>query len=563
MKAKTYLTSRNKIKLLVCVLVICTITAITAYVLSFLIFYSADAIFLYFDPRGSLGSISLACLMAIFMPEGNNNSSLNEKFVWGLSLSHFFIFIVCIVAMISFSDNVGTLGDIIAYSICGYIFSLFVLLASATNLAINSNSRPRFLERHLSIACLGGVFSAIIYPALLYYYLENSNNTVLLKQRLLVSFIEINILNIISIFLKCLLTSVLFVSGIYLIWRRNFQLCLNQFILVLMVTVTAATNFSVILTITTAQSLPDFLSYSVENAMLLVSLYVISLVILSSPKFYIFQFPLKNMFLFGCGSLLLSAISIYSFASILPSSALILPLAIVIAIALFLRHVNNLENQIHLRTTEISEERDKTDKLLANILPRYVIEDLKIRGASEPKEIDGVAIMFTDFVGFTEISKTITAKELIAELNDIFSVFDNITQRYSSERIKTIGDAYMCVSGLDSSETDPQQNMINIGIEMLSYLKERNFKTPIKWYIRIGISSGMAVGGIVGKTKYLYDLFGDAVNTAARMESNSEPQKINVDENTYNLTKDIYKYIKREPKFVKGKGEMQMYFVET
>jgi class 3 adenylate cyclase len=247
----------------------------------------------------------------------------------------------------------------------------------------------------------------------------------------------------------------------------------------------------------------------------------------------------------------------------MPSSALVLPLAIVIAIALFLRHVNNLENQIHLRTKEISEERDKTDKLLANILPRYVIDDLKIKGTSEPKELDGIAIMFTDFVGFTEISKSITSKELISELNDIFSAFDGITERYSSERIKTIGDAYMCVSGLDASESLPQQNIINIGIEMLSYLRERNLTTKIKWHIRIGISSGMAVGGIVGRTKYLYDLFGDAVNTAARMESNSDPQKINVDENTYNLSNNLFNFIKRETKFVKGKGNMQMYFVKT
>lgn len=539
------------------------ICIITAYSLAFLIFNSVTAIIEIFDLRGSLGAISLAFLMAIFMPTGNNRSSINEKLVWGLSLSHFFIFIVCIVAVISFSDNVDALGPIIAYSICGYIFSLFVLLASATYLALSRECTLNFLERHISIACLGGVFSAILYPTLLFYYLENSSSSVLFQPLLLVSYVNLDVFNIISLFAKCLITAFLFASSVYITQRGDVQASLNKFLLVFMVTVTAATNLSVILSITSAKSLAEFLSYSVENLIFLVVIYTICLLVLSSPQISISKGNFQKVLYFGCGSVVLCLISIYSFASIMPSSALVLPLAIVIAIALFLRHVNNLENQIHLRTKEISEERDKTDKLLANILPRYVIDDLKIKGTSEPKELDGIAIMFTDFVGFTEISKSITAKELISELNDIFSAFDGITERYSSERIKTIGDAYMCVSGLDASESLPQQNIINIGIEMLSYLRERNLTTKIKWHIRIGISSGMAVGGIVGRTKYLYDLFGDAVNTAARMESNSDPQKINVDENTYNLSNNLFNFIKREPKFVKGKGNMQMYFVKT
>ena len=539
------------------------ICIITAYSLAFLIFNSVTAIIEIFDLRGSLGAISLAFLMAIFMPTGNNRSSINEKLVWGLSLSHFFIFIVCIVAVISFSDNVDALGPIIAYSICGYIFSLFVLLASATYLALSRECTLNFLERHISIACLGGVFSAILYPTLLFYYLENSSSSVLFQPLLLVSYVNLDMFNIISLFAKCLITAFLFASSVYITQRGDVQASLNKFLLVFMVTVTAATNLSVILSITSAKSLAEFLSYSVENLIFLVVIYTICLLVLSSPQISVSKANFQKVLYFGCGSVVLCLISIYSFASIMPSSALVLPLAIVIAIALFLRHVNNLENQIHLRTKEISEERDKTDKLLANILPRYVIDDLKIKGTSEPKELDGIAIMFTDFVGFTEISKSITAKELISELNDIFSAFDGITERHSSERIKTIGDAYMCVSGLDASESLPQQNIINIGIEMLSYLRERNLTAKIKWHIRIGISSGMAVGGIVGRTKYLYDLFGDAVNTAARMESNSDPQKINVDENTYNLSNNLFNFIKRETKFVKGKGNMQMYFVKT
>ena len=541
------------------VIVICVLTV---FCLSYLVFNDLSAVIGFIDLRGSLGALSLACLMAMFMPEGPSKTSLWGKFVWGLSLSHFFIFIVCIIAVISFSENLDALGPIVAYSICGYIFSLFLLLACSTYLTIAEKCKPTFLERHVAIACLGGVLSATFYPLLLFYFLDTSNNSLLLAPFALAKSLTFDLSNILSNLFKSVAATVLYVLGIYLTNHSCAKASLGNLLLVLMLITTVATNLSVISSITEAKTLFEFLSFSLENSVLLVSTYTLCVFFLMCPRISFAKINFRNVVIFGFGSLSLCLLSIYSFASVVPSSALILPLTIVIGIAVFLRYVNKLENQINERTKEISEERDKTDRLLANVLPRYVIEDLKLKGTSEPREIEGIAVMFTDFVGFTEISKKIAAKELISELNDIFSTFDKITARHSSERIKTIGDAYMCVSGLDASVLPPQQNIINIGIEILSYLHERNLAAKIKWHVRIGISSGMAVGGIVGTTKYLYDLFGDTVNTAARMESSSEPQKINVDENTYILSKKSFKFIKRKPKWVKGKGELQMYFVE-
>ena len=242
---------------------------------------------------------------------------------------------------------------------------------------------------------------------------------------------------------------------------------------------------------------------------------------------------------------------------------MIFPVLGVVIIAGFLAYVNNLESQILNRTAQINLERKKSDALLANILPKYVINDLKEKGFSEPRSLENISVMFTDFVGFTKISQEISATKLIEELNEIFSEFDRITESHASERIKTIGDAYMCVSGLEHSAQSPQRNLISIALRMIAFLENRNQQNELEWHLRLGIASGDSVAGIVGQTKYLFDLFGDAVNTAARMESYSEPQSINIDQKTYLALADApdLLFIKRPITFVKGKGDMQMYFV--
>ena len=230
---------------------------------------------------------------------------------------------------------------------------------------------------------------------------------------------------------------------------------------------------------------------------------------------------------------------------------------------LFVFYLNDLENQILSRTEELREERAKSDALLENMLPGYVIDDLKQRGVSNPKTFPEISVMFTDFVGFTKIAQGMTPEALIDDLNKLFSGYDEIVEAHDSERIKTIGDAYMCASGLSASSSDSTANLISAGHQILKFTSEFNSANGRDWQLRIGIAHGDCVGGVVGEKKYLFDLFGDVVNTAARMESHSEPGRINVDEATFltATSKGSIEGEKRPVEFVKGKGELQMYFL--
>lgn len=221
-----------------------------------------------------------------------------------------------------------------------------------------------------------------------------------------------------------------------------------------------------------------------------------------------------------------------------------------------------LEKNVKERTAELFDEKKKVEGLLLNILPAYVLEELKEKGKSDPRYFEDVAILFTDFVGFTKISSQLEPLKLIEELNDMFSRFDEIVEKHHCERIKTIGDSYMAVAGLSGKENNPTHQMAQCAIEILEFITERNKTSAIQWKIRIGISSGHSMGGIVGKTKYLFDLFGDTINTASRMESNSEPMKINVSEAAHQKLSGIYSFAERPEIEVKGKGKMKMYFLE-
>ena len=208
----------------------------------------------------------------------------------------------------------------------------------------------------------------------------------------------------------------------------------------------------------------------------------------------------------------------------------------------------------------ITQEKIRSEKLVLNILPYKIADDLKRFGKTEPETFENVTVYFSDVVGFTKLSTTVEPKKLISELNEIFTVFDNIMENNHCERIKTIGDAYLAVCGMPVSDKYHAQNMVNAAIEIRDYMTNHK-KGEIEWKIRIGIHTGKVVGGVVGIKKYIYDIFGDAINTASRMESNSEPMKINVSEATYNLLKNEFEFTKRSPLEVKGKGIMNMYFV--
>lgn len=207
-------------------------------------------------------------------------------------------------------------------------------------------------------------------------------------------------------------------------------------------------------------------------------------------------------------------------------------------------------------------EREKSERLLLNVLPRSVAEELKNAGKSEPQCFPEVTILFSDLINFTEKAITLDPETLIGELNDIFSGFDTIMAKHGCERIKTIGDAYFAVCGMPKSDTDHALKMVHAAREMVAFLRERNRTSVNQWEMRIGIHSGSVVAGIVGSHKYIYDVFGDSVNTASRMESNSGPNRINLSEFTKNLVSTEIQTEEREAISVKGKGMMKMYFVK-
>ena len=206
-------------------------------------------------------------------------------------------------------------------------------------------------------------------------------------------------------------------------------------------------------------------------------------------------------------------------------------------------------------------EQKKSDDLLHNILPANIIRDLKESGKTIPKRHKNVTILFTDFEGFTELVATISAITLVNELNDIFGRFDDIMEETEVEKIETIGDAYMAACGLEEEITNHAINCIIAAQKMLSYLEERNKSHEIKWKMRVGIHSGTIVAGVVGKKKFAYDLFGDTINTASRMESAGEAGRINISSSTYELVKSDFKCLYRGKIFAKGKGELDMYFI--
>jgi adenylate cyclase len=207
-------------------------------------------------------------------------------------------------------------------------------------------------------------------------------------------------------------------------------------------------------------------------------------------------------------------------------------------------------------------EQKRSDDLLHNILPANIIRDLKDSGKTIPKRHKNVTVLFTDFEGFTGLVASISAITLVNELNDIFGRFDDIMEETEVEKIETIGDAYMAACGLEEKVTNHAVKCITAAQKMLAFLEERNKSHEIKWRMRVGIHSGTIVAGVVGKKKFAYDLFGDTINTASRMESSGVPGKINISGPSYQLVKNDIDCEYRGEIHAKGKGEIKMYFVK-
>lgn len=222
-----------------------------------------------------------------------------------------------------------------------------------------------------------------------------------------------------------------------------------------------------------------------------------------------------------------------------------------------------LEEQVNERTFELQKEKQKTENLLLNILPHEVAEELKENGSSEAKYYDEVTVLFTDFVNFTQSSEKMGAEKMLVELNECFTAFDMIMEKHGLEKIKTIGDAYLAVCGLPIKNENHAYQTVLVALDIIDFIEERKKAHPEALDIRIGINSGSLIAGIVGVKKFAYDIWGDTVNTAARMEQNSHKGKINISESTYQLVKEKINCEYRGKIHTKGKGDMDMYFVNS
>lgn len=232
----------------------------------------------------------------------------------------------------------------------------------------------------------------------------------------------------------------------------------------------------------------------------------------------------------------------------------------------FARKQYMLEQIINKRTEDLIIEKEKSEALLANVLPRNTASEIMAKGKATKIKYNFVTVLFSDIQGFTKIAEEMNPEVLIDELDEFFFHFDSVVGKYGIEKIKTIGDAYMCAGGIpEKNRTNPVE-VILAALEMRTYmvkLKEAYARQGVEhWDIRIGIHTGTVVAGVVGQKKLSYDIWGDTVNTASRMESSGEAGKVNISGTTYEFVKEFFicKYRGKMP--VKYKGELQMYFVE-
>jgi len=206
-------------------------------------------------------------------------------------------------------------------------------------------------------------------------------------------------------------------------------------------------------------------------------------------------------------------------------------------------------------------EREKADNLLLNVLPTEIANRLKEENGTIADGYDEISILFADVVGFTPLSELLTPHQSVELLDEIFTFFDILADKYDLEKIRTIGDGYMAIGGAPRPKKDHAQAVARMALDMKTYMA--NYANgDHELQIRIGINSGPAVAGIIGTTKFHYDVWGDAVNTAARMESHGEPGKIQIGPGTYELIKKEFRCTPRGVVDVKGKGSMQTWFLE-
>ena len=211
--------------------------------------------------------------------------------------------------------------------------------------------------------------------------------------------------------------------------------------------------------------------------------------------------------------------------------------------------------------TDLDAERANSEGLLLNILPEVIAHRLKSESGVIADQFDSASVMFADIVGFTPLSEVLSAREMVEWLDGVYSTFDSLVQKYQVEKIRTIGDNYMVASGVPSPRSDHAIAITRLAMDMRDYVAGLPPAKGYKANFRIGINSGPMVGGVIGTHKFQYDIWGDAVNTGSRMESHGEPGRIHVTEATYELIKEEFQCETRGTIQVKGKQEMETYFV--
>lgn len=217
--------------------------------------------------------------------------------------------------------------------------------------------------------------------------------------------------------------------------------------------------------------------------------------------------------------------------------------------------------RVFAQRIRLAEEQEKSDRLLLNILPREIAATLKEQEIAIADHYDDASILFADVANFTPMSASMKPNEIVGLLNEVFSYFDTLVERYDIEKIKTIGDCYMVAAGVPRHRPDHAQALVRMGLDILKYVGERRFNGGTTVSFRIGINSGPVVAGVIGRKKFIYDLWGDTVNVASRMEFHGVSGSIQIAPNTYELIKNDFVCEPRGTITVKGKGEMPVWHV--
>lgn len=224
-------------------------------------------------------------------------------------------------------------------------------------------------------------------------------------------------------------------------------------------------------------------------------------------------------------------------------------------------HSENLEHLVDQRTKELTVEKQTSERLLLNVLPGPIAERLKQGDGVIVDKFDDVSVLFADIVGFSEMASRTTPEAVVTMLDELFSVFDRLAEEHALEKIKTIGDAYMVVAGIPQPMADHAQQIARMGLDMIAAMRDYARRTSSNLSIRVGIHSGSVVAGVIGKKKFIYDLWGDTVNTASRMESHGVPDRVHCTEEIAELLQGGFDLEPRGTIDVKGKGPMRTYLI--